>query len=154
MSEDIKMVSAVCTQCGGTLEVDPANEKAKCPYCGTEFVVEHAINNYNVSHATIEHADNVNIDMSGTVDSVLDFVGKQMSESREMHREERQRFEEESRQFKGKFFKFAIIFMVVFFLFALVLYFFGFFKDDPQDNSYEYEREVSEEDDFFTDDDF
>ncbi len=158
MSDEIKMVPAVCTQCGGTLEVDPSNEKAKCPYCGTEFAVEKAVNNYNVQHATIGHADNVNIDMSGTVDSVLDFVGKQMSESREMRKEEKKRYEEESKDFRKSFFKFGIIFIVVFFAFALILYATGFFKDDgstSSGSSYENESGVDNaEDDMFDDDEF
>ena len=82
-SAEIKMVSALCTQCGGALTVDPSKETADCPFCGSSFIVEKAINQYQVQHATFEHVDNVNIDMSGTVNSVLDFVGKQMSEGRE-----------------------------------------------------------------------
>ena len=87
MSENVKIVPATCSQCGGTVEVDPNSESAKCPFCGTTFIVEKAINNYNVQHATIEHADNVNIDMSGTVKTVLDFVGDQMNEDRKMRKE-------------------------------------------------------------------
>ena len=33
-----------------------------CPYCGAAFIVEKAINEYNVQNALIEHADNVNVD--------------------------------------------------------------------------------------------
>lgn len=89
MSENVKIVPASCTQCGGSVEVDPNSEKATCPFCGTTFFVEKAINNYNVQHATIEHADNVNIDMSGTVKTVLDFVGDQIKEGREERKEQR-----------------------------------------------------------------
>ena len=88
MSE-VKMVPAVCTQCGGALEVDPSRETGVCPFCGSTYVIEKAINQYNVQHAKIEHADNVNIDMTGAVHSVLDFVGKQMEEGREARKEER-----------------------------------------------------------------
>jgi len=120
MSE-VKMVPAVCTQCGGELEVDPGAEKATCPFCGTSFVVEKAINNYNVEHATIEHADNVNIDMSGTVNSVLGFVGEQMAESREMRKEQRQIQAERSKSFMSLFFKmFGIMFVVMIIVFIIM----------------------------------
>lgn len=91
MSGNTKMVPAVCTQCGGSLDVDPLQETAKCPFCGMTFVVEKAINNYNVQHATIEHADNVTVDMGGAVKSFFDFAGKQMSESREAKKNSRSR---------------------------------------------------------------
>ncbi len=45
--------------------------------------IEKAVNNYNVKNARIDHADNVNIDMSGAVKEVLDFVGDQIKEGRE-----------------------------------------------------------------------
>ena len=89
MDNNVKMVPAVCTQCGGTVEVDKTKEEAKCPFCGTSFVIEKAINNYNVKYATIEHADNVNIDVTGAVKEVLDFAGTQMSESRKVRSEQR-----------------------------------------------------------------
>lgn len=54
------IVSAKCTQCGASLEVDVASDAAICPYCHQAFIVENAINNYNVAHADI-HADVVNI---------------------------------------------------------------------------------------------
>lgn len=87
MSENIKIVPATCSQCGGTVEVDPTTTEAKCPFCGTTFIVDKAITNYNIQYASIEHVDNVNIDLNGSVTSVLDFVGKQMNESRAMRKE-------------------------------------------------------------------
>ena len=89
MADNVKIVPASCTQCGGTVEVDKGSDTAICPFCGTSFIVEKAINNYNVQNATIEHADNVNIDMTGSVKTVLDFVGDQMKESRAERREAR-----------------------------------------------------------------
>ena len=72
MENTTKIVPALCIQCGGTVEVDPKSETAKCPFCGTTFLLEKAVNNYNVKYAHVEHADNVNIDMSGAVKDVLD----------------------------------------------------------------------------------
>ena len=140
MSEDkdVKMVPAICTQCGGTLTVNPRQETADCPFCGASFVVQKAINNYQVKQANFEHVDNVNIDMKGTVHEVLDFVGEQMSESRKMkqefRREDREREAENQKQFIGNFFRIAVPFFVIFFIFAGVMMFF-FDKADGNENS-------------------
>ena len=52
------LVPAVCTQCGGSLEVDPTTDAAVCPFCGTPFIVEKAINQYNTTH--INNRVNIN----------------------------------------------------------------------------------------------
>ncbi len=52
------LVPAICTQCGGSLEVDPATDAAVCPFCGTPFIVEKAINQYNTTH--INNRININ----------------------------------------------------------------------------------------------
>lgn len=48
------LVSAKCTNCGANLEVDNTKDAAICPYCGTPYIVEKAINyvinNTNVSN--------------------------------------------------------------------------------------------------------
>ncbi len=123
MAENIKMVPASCTQCGGTVEVDAQSDKAVCPFCGTSFIVDRAINNYNVEHATIEHADNVNIDMSGSVKTVLDFVGDQMNAGREARRESRRIAAEKDKMMTMGFLKiFGIMFdaMMVFAVVAFI----------------------------------
>ena len=106
----VKLVPAICTQCGATLEVDPTYDAAVCKFCNTPFVIEKAINNYNVKYANIEHADNVNVDLTGTVKEVLDFAGKQISESRAEKKEIRKIDAENSRQFILTFFKYFFIF--------------------------------------------
>ena len=40
-------VAAKCTQCGGSLQVDDSKDAGICPYCGTAFVTEKVIKNYN-----------------------------------------------------------------------------------------------------------
>ena len=40
-------VAAKCTQCGANIEVDDTKEAGICKFCGTAFVTEKAINNYN-----------------------------------------------------------------------------------------------------------
>lgn len=42
------LVNAKCTNCGANLAVDKAKDAAICQYCGSAFIVEKAINNYNV----------------------------------------------------------------------------------------------------------
>lgn len=41
------IVPAKCTQCGSNLEIDSSKDAGICPYCGTAFITEKAINNYN-----------------------------------------------------------------------------------------------------------
>ena len=89
----VRFVPAICSHCGGSLDVDPSQEAAVCPYCGTAFIVEKAINHYNMEHAEvnhvdhIEHVDNVTVDLKGSFDSVLGFASEQMKESRKMKAE-------------------------------------------------------------------
>ena len=42
-------VQAKCPNCGGFLAVDNAKDAAICQFCNTPFVVEKAINNYNIT---------------------------------------------------------------------------------------------------------
>ena len=68
-----RLVPAVCTQCGASLEVDPSQDAAVCKYCNTPFIVEKAIRNYSIQNAKIDHVENVNIDMKGAADSFSAF---------------------------------------------------------------------------------
>lgn len=122
MANDVKMVPALCTQCGGKVEVDANSDEAKCPYCGMSFLVQKAINNYNVKYATIEHADNVNIDMGGAVKEVLDFAGNQLNESRKEWREIRKEHNEQFKESSAKFMKMFIIMMPCMFAFVIIAF--------------------------------
>ena len=44
------LVQAKCTNCGANLQVDNTKDAAICPYCGSAYIVEKAINNYNVTN--------------------------------------------------------------------------------------------------------
>lgn len=44
------LVPAICTQCGAQIEVDNTHEAGVCKYCGTAYITEKAINNYNVTN--------------------------------------------------------------------------------------------------------
>ena len=109
----IELVPAVCTQCGAKLEVDPSQEAAVCKYCNTPFIVAKAINNYNVQNATIEHADNVNIDLTGSVKTTLDFFGEQLKESREAKKERAIIEAKNQAAFFTNFFKFFGIIVLI-----------------------------------------
>ena len=125
MDNGIRMVPAVCTQCGGTVEVNREDETAKCPFCGATFIVEKAVNAYNV-----------NIDVSGAVKEVLDFAGDQMKDARRARQERwREAAEKEKETNKAclKIFGFVFAGMMVFGLIAfIILQFTGGSTDEMQ----------------------
>ncbi len=41
------LVAAKCTQCGANIEIDDTKEAGICKFCGTAFITEKAITNYN-----------------------------------------------------------------------------------------------------------
>lgn len=63
------LVQAKCTNCGANLEIDNTKDAAICPYCGTVFIVEKAINNYNTTNQI--HAGTVNIYGGNSADFVI-----------------------------------------------------------------------------------
>lgn len=62
------LVKAQCTNCGGNLEVDNTKEAAICPFCNTPYVVEKAINQFNVSNSRIR-VEKANINITNTLDA-------------------------------------------------------------------------------------
>lgn len=130
-----RLVPAVCTQCGAALEVDPTQEAAVCKYCNTPFIVDKAIQNYNIKNAKIEHVDTVNIDMKGTADSFFSFVGRQMSESREARREERHERRAESHEINMAFMKIFGYMMIGMFVFAVIAFVVMQFTGGPRDDT-------------------
>lgn len=57
-------VAAKCTNCGGDLQIDNTKDAAICQYCGAPFVIEKAINLYNMTNNI--NANTVNIYSSNT----------------------------------------------------------------------------------------
>ncbi len=55
------LVNAKCTNCGANLNVDNTKDAAICQYCGSAFIVEKAINNYNITNNNNINANVVNI---------------------------------------------------------------------------------------------
>lgn len=106
---DVKMVPAQCSQCGGVVQVNRAEEKAECPYCGTVFMIEKGVSDYKI-----------NFDVNGAVKDVIGFVGEQMKESRNERRVQREEFEKNEKSF---FKMFAIMFaaMLAFGMIAFII---------------------------------
>ena len=44
------LIPAKCTQCGANIQVNSDYKAGTCPHCGTNFITENAINNYNVNY--------------------------------------------------------------------------------------------------------
>lgn len=52
------LVAAQCTNCGAALQVDNSKDAAVCQYCGSAFIVEKAIHNYEINNTyRIENAN-------------------------------------------------------------------------------------------------
>ena len=127
-TESVKLVPGVCPKCGGKLEVDPTQEAAVCQYCGTPFIVDKAINQYNVQNAHIDHVDKVTVDLKGGMDSFFGFVEHERDKGREEKRINKQIDAENQRAFMQNGWKmFAIMFAAMVVLFVLGNLF-GFFK--------------------------
>ncbi len=63
------LVQAKCTNCGANIEVDNMKDAAICPFCGTPYVVEKAINNFtNTNHIS---AQVVNIYSGNSMDYII-----------------------------------------------------------------------------------
>ena len=65
-------VAAKCTQCGANIEVDDTKEAGICKFCGTAFVTEKAINNYNTYVTNNNNFAGANINVVGAdVDNLI-----------------------------------------------------------------------------------
>lgn len=62
------LVNAKCTNCGGTLTVDASKDAAICDFCGSPFIVEKAIQNYNYHITNNITAQNVIIAGKGEME--------------------------------------------------------------------------------------
>ena len=45
--KNMGLVAAKCPECGANINVDESKDAGICEFCGTAFVTEKAINNYN-----------------------------------------------------------------------------------------------------------
>lgn len=72
-------VAAKCTQCGANIEVDESKEAGVCKYCGTAFVTEKAINNYNTYTTNDYDGATINILNAINIEDLLELA--QMAEA-------------------------------------------------------------------------
>ncbi len=63
------LVPAKCTQCGGNIEVDDTHEAGICQHCGTPFITEKAINNYNTTIINNNIFSGANVTITNAVDA-------------------------------------------------------------------------------------
>ncbi len=69
------LVAAKCTQCGANIEVDDTKEAGICQYCGTAFITEKAINNYNTYIINNNNFAGANINVvGGDVDNLIELA--------------------------------------------------------------------------------
>lgn len=69
------MVAAKCTQCGANIEVDDTKEAGICKYCGTAFITEKAIANYNTYITNNNNFAGANINVvGGNVENLLELA--------------------------------------------------------------------------------
>ena len=61
------LVAAKCTECGANIEIDDTKEAGICKYCGTAFITEKAISNYNITNNISAQTVNI-IGVSATND--------------------------------------------------------------------------------------
>lgn len=59
MAPETKLVAANCTNCGAALQVDSSLQAAVCPFCNTPYIVEKAIQNFNITNNYIVKGANV-----------------------------------------------------------------------------------------------
>lgn len=90
------LVPAVCTKCGGQLEVDPSLEAAICPFCRTPYIVEQAIQHYEIEHTSIEQVDTfvhraeqVHVERRGAIGEVVGFFERHTKRKQAMEEQER-----------------------------------------------------------------
>ncbi|MBR3357828.1 MAG: hypothetical protein IKG46_08350 [Solobacterium sp.] len=144
MTEEKKtyLKPAICTQCGGKLEVDPSQEAAVCPFCGTPFIVEKAINNYNTINVnnTVHNTVHVQHGKKGIFQSATELINNQLDREQNAAlkqaelRIEQQKIdmarEEKRRQGRKSFWKYVGLFFAWIYCFPAPLYFLLKKKED------------------------
>lgn len=74
------LVAAKCTQCGANIEVDDSKEAGICKYCGTAFITEKAITNYNtyVTNNNNFAGANINV-LGGDIKNLLEIANNSLN---------------------------------------------------------------------------
>ena len=86
MPNNINFVPAICPQCGAQLKVNPDTDAAVCEYCNTPFVVEKAINKYNITN----HIQNTTIVNRNVKRSIWDYYAEESQRQSQLLMQQRQ----------------------------------------------------------------
>ena len=65
INQSTKLVPGNCTNCGASVQVDPDQQAAICPACGTPYIIQKAINNFNVNNTGNMSVENAVINVAG-----------------------------------------------------------------------------------------
>ena len=65
ITQNTKLVPGTCTNCGAAVQVDPNQQAAICPSCGTPYIIQRAINNFNVNNSGKISVENAVINVAG-----------------------------------------------------------------------------------------
>lgn len=69
------LVAAKCPQCGANIKVDKEKDAGICEFCGTAFITEKAINNYNTYVTNNNDFSGANINVNnGDINNLLDIA--------------------------------------------------------------------------------
>lgn len=72
------LVPAKCTQCGGNIEVNDTHEAGICKFCGTPFITEKVIKNYNTFVTNNFAGVTVNV-VSADFNNLMDLTEKSIN---------------------------------------------------------------------------
>lgn len=71
----MELVAAKCPQCGANIKVDKEKDAGICEFCGTAFITEKAINNYNTYVTNNNDFSGANINVNnGDINNLLDIA--------------------------------------------------------------------------------
>lgn len=68
------LIPAKCTQCGANIEVDASQEAGICKFCGTAFITEKAINNYNTYITNNNNFAGANVTIQSDIEDVEQYI--------------------------------------------------------------------------------
>lgn len=74
------LVAAQCTNCGAALQVDDAKDAAVCQYCGSAFIVEKAIQNFEIHNSYQISNANIIINDEKSVENRLAAADKYLNQ--------------------------------------------------------------------------
>ncbi len=92
------LVPAICTQCGAQLKVDPNQRVTTCQSCGTEFVTQQAITNYNIYITNNTTINQTVVGKKGAVQSVFEYLDHAGERSHAQYMEQLRKEEEERKK--------------------------------------------------------